>query len=243
MSCIYILINTCNGKKYIGQTTQKINQRLQQHQWASGGTPCIHRAIKKYGWSNFIVEVYECSHELLNEREMQLIEQYNTTVPYGYNLQTGGKTVYAHSSETKKKMSLTKKGGPPTYIPTSETRSKMSLSAKRYAASLTEKKRKDHYTRSTPDPEVRKQATIKMIATMSCKLQDELDRMKAKRSVSLKAAYQRKTEEQKLLRAQKISMAKKGKRFTEEHRKKLSEAARIRWVNYHLKIERKDDLC
>ena len=60
---IYKITNTINGKSYIWQTIQNVKERFYQH----CATKCskavsnmaIHRAIKKYGKSNFTVEVIE----------------------------------------------------------------------------------------------------------------------------------------------------------------------------------------
>ena len=60
---IYKITNTINSKSYIGQTIQNVKERFYQH----CATKCskavsnmaIHRAIKKYGKSNFTVEVIE----------------------------------------------------------------------------------------------------------------------------------------------------------------------------------------
>ena len=50
--CIYCIENTLNGKKYIGQTTQKVKRRWKAH--IKGDTNnAISLAIKKYGVSSF----------------------------------------------------------------------------------------------------------------------------------------------------------------------------------------------
>lgn len=113
MWCVYCHTNLINGKKYIGQTSQKPEQR-----WASGrgykGSPHFWNAIQKYGWDNF-------SHEILydnltldeaNQLEVQLIAEYNTLDEnYGYNVETGGKNgSHPITQETKEKISNTLKG-------------------------------------------------------------------------------------------------------------------------------------
>ena len=91
---IYKITNTINGKSYIGQTIQNVKERFYQH----CATKCskavsnmaIHRAIKKYGKSNFTVEVIEeIDSANLNDRERYWIKCYNS-YNNGYNSTKGG---------------------------------------------------------------------------------------------------------------------------------------------------------
>ena len=91
---IYKITNTINGKFYIGQTIQNVKERFYQH----CATKCskavsnmaIHRAIKKYGKSNFTVEVIEeIDSANLNDRERYWIKYYNS-YNNGYNSTKGG---------------------------------------------------------------------------------------------------------------------------------------------------------
>ena len=91
---IYKITNTINGKSYIGQTIQNVKERFYQH----CATKCskavsnmaIHRAIKKYGKSNFTVEVIEeIGSANLNDRERYWIKYYNS-YNNGYNSTKGG---------------------------------------------------------------------------------------------------------------------------------------------------------
>ena len=55
MGWIYILVNTINGKVYIGKWTGKrIEHRRDQHKRGQGNQH-LYRAIQKYGWENFIL--------------------------------------------------------------------------------------------------------------------------------------------------------------------------------------------
>ena len=90
---IYKITNTINGKSYIGQTIQNVKERFYQH----CATKCskavsnmaIHRAIKKYGKSNFTVEVIEeIDSANLNDRERYWIKYYNS-YNNGYNSTKG----------------------------------------------------------------------------------------------------------------------------------------------------------
>ena len=90
---IYKITNTINGKS-LGQTIQNVKERFYQH----CATKCskavsnmaIHRAIKKYGKSNFTVEVIEeIDSANLNDRERYWIKYYNS-YNNGYNSTKGG---------------------------------------------------------------------------------------------------------------------------------------------------------
>lgn len=100
---IYKITNNVNGKVYIGQTIQTIKERFYQHY----ATKCsdsvlnmaIHRAINKYGKSNFTIEVIEeVDKDSLNDREKFWIEYYNS-YNNGYNSTRGGQDSSTHCKE------------------------------------------------------------------------------------------------------------------------------------------------
>ena len=91
---IYKITNKINGKSYIGQTIQNVKERFYQH----CATKCsqavlnmaIHRAINKYGKSNFTIEVIEeVESTNLNDRERYWIRYYDS-YNNGYNSTKGG---------------------------------------------------------------------------------------------------------------------------------------------------------
>lgn len=91
---IYKITNTINGKSYIGQTIQNVKERFYQHcatKYSKAvSNMAIHRAIKKYGKSNFTVEVIEeIDSANLNDRERYWIKYYNS-YNNGYNSTKGG---------------------------------------------------------------------------------------------------------------------------------------------------------
>ena len=113
---IYIIKNTINDKKYIGQT---LSHRKNHNRYRPFG--CIGRfkdhisealcntktkqcsylnqAIRKYGKDVFTVELIEkCLIEELNEREIYYISYYQSLYPNGYNLTIGGKNMYTRKS-------------------------------------------------------------------------------------------------------------------------------------------------
>ena len=102
---IYLLTCTVNGKQYVGQTRQKLHDRIRQHK---NGTKysAVDMAIQKYGLENFTVEVLEtCPVEKLDEREIFWIRELKTRSPHGYNLTDGGNSNSNPSEETRKKIS------------------------------------------------------------------------------------------------------------------------------------------
>lgn len=120
---IYVLVNTVNGKLYIGQTKQYYQKRWQDHKDQSKKSRhLISRAIKKYGFENFQKYVIYQTDEvddknklidILDFYEKKYIDQFNTTDhTIGYNVSTGGNGPcgYHLTKEQRKKISDTHKG-------------------------------------------------------------------------------------------------------------------------------------
>ena len=103
---IYLIENKLNGKKYVGQTVRRLKRRLYEHIFLDHSV--IHRAIERYGWSNFSVSVLEkCnSQQELNEREIYHIKRLNCMTPNGYNVVAGGNSTsgFKLSEEHKQKL-------------------------------------------------------------------------------------------------------------------------------------------
>lgn len=89
---IYVLYRhtSPSGKAYIG-ITNDYTRRCEEHQRADGSSPKFHRAIKKYGWDNFIHEqlAVNITEEEAMELEQLCIEKWNTILN-GYNMLPGG---------------------------------------------------------------------------------------------------------------------------------------------------------
>lgn len=91
---IYKYTNLINGKIYIGQTKQTLEQRDYKHQTQLNDNTYFHRAMKKYGRNNFSLELIEdhIPFSQLNEKEKFYIDFFESfyTTGKGYNLTQGG---------------------------------------------------------------------------------------------------------------------------------------------------------
>ena len=89
--CVYMHVNKTNGKKYIGITKNKPEER-----WQNGygyKRQAFYNAIQKYGWDNFdhLILFENISKEEACKNEIELISKYNSTDErYGYNISHGG---------------------------------------------------------------------------------------------------------------------------------------------------------
>ena len=108
---IYVFLNLINGKKYVGQTIQKINKRINQHLSNTKMKQNYHlyNSINKYGIENFKVIYHQYSDNKLTEYEDFLVEKLNTIHPFGYNL-IKPETPYKHHEDSKKKISNSRIG-------------------------------------------------------------------------------------------------------------------------------------
>ena len=89
-------INTISDKAYIGQTTNTLENRICGHLKHSKpkmrSKSYFHNAVAKYGVENFVWKILcQCKNiREMNEKEKEMIDEYNTLCPNGYNLMTGG---------------------------------------------------------------------------------------------------------------------------------------------------------
>ena len=108
---IYMLVNTVNGKIYVGQTTD-LKARIIHHRHAHTDA-LIHRAVKKYGWDAFEVTVLHNGVPLddLDALECHCIWIYDAHAS-GYNMTIGGGGMrgYVVSAESRARMSAAHKG-------------------------------------------------------------------------------------------------------------------------------------
>lgn len=96
-----------SGKSYIGKAIGTLKKRAINLVSGIGYKKCplFWRAINKYGFLNFQVEIIEeAPLSILGEKEIFYIEKYNTRNPHGYNIAQGGeggqkKEVYVYSAQ------------------------------------------------------------------------------------------------------------------------------------------------
>ena len=112
---IYKLTNSINGKVYVGKSINLFS-RIQDHKYTR--SKCvIDKAIKAYGWRNFLVEILE-DFIFIDKIELLAIETAyidffkSLTTQNGYNVCIIGndRTGFPHSEKTKLKISKTKTG-------------------------------------------------------------------------------------------------------------------------------------
>jgi hypothetical protein len=95
MAFIYKITNDVNGKVYIGKTLHSVEKRWKEHIKDSkrehNENRPLYRAMNKYGIDNFHIEtIEECVEELVEEREVFWIKEYNSFGKNGYNATIGG---------------------------------------------------------------------------------------------------------------------------------------------------------
>lgn len=123
---IYSIKCKTSGKYYIGQC--KKYQGKYHDKWGylkrwsshiyealkSNNDHCsyLNNAIRKYGYDDFIIEKIDETYDQieLDKLEKFYIKKYNSFVPNGYNLDSGGKNGYIVSDETKQKQSKNRLG-------------------------------------------------------------------------------------------------------------------------------------
>ena len=114
-----VYVHTCpNGKRYVGMTRQKPNNRWRSGQ---GYLHCVdfYNAVIEFGWRNITHEIIanDLTKEEAESLERQLIKDFKTTDPrYGYNCHSGGLSGATINKVTRKRMSVAQSGeGNPRY--------------------------------------------------------------------------------------------------------------------------------
>ena len=87
---IYLITNLINNKKYVGQTTD-FTRRITSHK--SQDKQLIDKKIKEYGIQNFTFQIIDENDDpqIINQLEKDYIQKYNSLIPNGYNIHTGGR--------------------------------------------------------------------------------------------------------------------------------------------------------
>jgi group I intron endonuclease len=90
MGYIYKITNKTDGKIYVGQTIQPLDERFRQHRKKGSNCRYLKRAFEKYGFDNFVFEmICICFDDDLDKFEIQYMAKFNSIVPNGYNLRAG----------------------------------------------------------------------------------------------------------------------------------------------------------
>ena len=219
---IYLITDTTNGMKYVGQHHYHIEGQLDPNYHGSG--IIISRIYKERPETlkeEYIKTCYSDSE--MNDDEKYYIKLYKTLYPYGYNLSEGGDGVLP-SEETRRKMSKSHKGKiPPNKgIPMSEEQKK------KLSESL---KGRNVWNKGIPMSEETKKKLSESHKGQipPNKGKHHTEESKKKMSESLKGLFsgekhpffgKHHTEESK----KKISEKQKGKKLSEETRRKMSKA-------------------
>lgn len=119
---IYSIRHSQSGKMYIGKT-HDVENRWRQHRKCNDGF-VLHHALRKYGLLSFEFDILaSCNEDEGGDWETYYIQFYNSMVPNGYNLKSGGDGG-RHHAISRAKMSASHKGK----IVSDVTRSRMSAS-------------------------------------------------------------------------------------------------------------------
>jgi group I intron endonuclease len=204
ISGIYIILNTKNGKVYVGKTAKNFKGRWKDHQSdLKGGhhfNPHLQAAWNLYGAKMFQFKVLEyCPIEQLNEREKHHIKIYRKR-GLAYNLTDGGVGGCNPSEETRRKLSEANKGKKRS----EETRRKISEAAKNPSEETRRKISEANKRRPPPNEETRRKISV------------------AAKNISEETR-------RKLSEAAKGNTNMKGKTHSEETRRKLSVAQKRRY--------------
>lgn len=97
LGSIYVITNKINRKQYIGQTISNVGHRWSEHKYDAikrNKQTALASAIRKYGVENFNIKSIQDNipYKELDIREIEYIKEYNTICPNGYNISEGGKS-------------------------------------------------------------------------------------------------------------------------------------------------------
>ena len=105
---VYLIWNMVNGRRYVGQTTRRVEERFKEH--ASCKIMLVGKAIRKHGRENFRYGVIKscASKEELDYWEIFFIAALKSKSPYGYRSDGGEGGIPC--DETRAKMSASQSG-------------------------------------------------------------------------------------------------------------------------------------
>ena len=106
---VYLIVNTVNGKMYVGQTTRSVEERFKEHAKLDY---LIGRAIRHDGQKNFRYGVIKtcASKAELDYWEKFFIAALKTKAPLGYNCTDGGEGIIGCAEITREKMRKANRG-------------------------------------------------------------------------------------------------------------------------------------
>ena len=232
-SGVYQILNTVNGKCYVGSSA-RIEQRWRTHKWGletgKHHSKRLARAVAKYGLPAFEFRVLEeCAPSENVERELAWTDKLGSIVS-GYNSRAvpNSNLGLKHTSETKAAMSRDRKGN---IAWTAESRSKLSKTLTGRTRSPEEvAAMRERLLGTTQTPELvekriaplrGRKHTPERIAQRVAATKATLERTKDTRP---KRVGKKHSDESKL----KIGAASKGRTFTAAAREKISAAGRGR---------------
>lgn len=104
---VYCLTDKVYGKKYVGITSGEPKKRWNNGSGYKESQPLIHNAIKDLGWENFEKEILMegLDKQSACEAERKYIKEFNSRIPNGYNLESGGMEGKHLAEESKKLIS------------------------------------------------------------------------------------------------------------------------------------------
>lgn len=101
---INVLVNSVNGKIYIGITVKSAYVRFVSHCAKSSRCKAIFAAIQKYGRDKFAIYVLDhVDLEFIREAERDSIRMNNSMAPNGYNLDEGGMGIDVTETERERR--------------------------------------------------------------------------------------------------------------------------------------------
>lgn len=222
---VYLTVNKINGKKYIGQHSTDNPADV----YIGSGRKFLSE-VKKYGKPNFEKTILEYAKTAddLDSLETRYIKKYETMYPNGYNMTSGGESKKEYSEKSLKLMSEKAKMRPPM---SAETREKISKSGIGRVFSEESKKKKskslkgrvfseEHRKKISESHKGMKKPWVKGgpgcgVGGPGCGgLFGEKNGMYGKHH----------TEESKKIISEKTSLKLKGRIFSEDHKRKISEA-------------------
>lgn len=208
---IYAIKNIINDKIYIGQTIRTLGERWAGHRcdFMSGRKKtALYLAFNKYGIENFYIELIEDNipYLMLDEKEIEYIRKYNSVSPNGYNISFGGQSYKTEEERLLMRERVLGEKNPmygaygeknPFYgrQHSEEAKKILSLKSKQYYSNLTPEEKKKNMKRLND-------ARIKMIQMYGGGFKGHNHTEDAKKRISGKL---------------------KGKKFSEEHNRKISE--------------------